>query len=68
MKRIAKKTILVAVVLTSAVVLFSPTSAEPPRLVQFHMALLKKGPKWQTTAAAERSKILQQHLAMTNGK
>ncbi len=34
-----------------------------PKLVQFHMALLKKGPKWETTAAAERSKILQQHLA-----
>ncbi len=34
-----------------------------PKLVQFHMAVLKKGPKWETTAAAERSKILQQHLA-----
>jgi uncharacterized protein YciI len=63
MKRIAKKTILVAVVLTSAVSLFSPTSAETPKLVQFHMALLKKGPKWETTVAAERNKILQQHLA-----
>jgi uncharacterized protein YciI len=63
MKRIAKKVILVAVVLTSAVGLFSPTSAGPPKLVQFHMALLKRGPKWETTAAAERNKILQQHLA-----
>jgi len=34
-----------------------------PKLVQFHMALLKKGPKWETTAAVERNKILQQHLA-----
>ena len=34
-----------------------------PKLVQFHMALLRKGPKWEATAAAERSKILQQHLA-----
>src|SRR5712691_2591551 len=63
MKRIAKKIILVAVVLTSAVGLFSPTSAEALKLVQFHMALLKKGPKWAATPAAERNRILQQHLA-----
>ncbi len=63
MKRIAKKIILVAVVLTSAVGLFSPTSAETPKLVQFHMALLKKRPKWTTTSAADRNQILQQHLA-----
>src|SRR6266404_4367584 len=63
MKRIAKKIILVAVALTSAVSLFSPTSAQTPKLVQFHMALLKKGPKWEGTPAAERNRILQQHLA-----
>src|SRR6266513_2682271 len=34
-----------------------------PKLVQFHMALLKKGPKWETTPAAERSQIMRQHLA-----
>ena len=34
-----------------------------PKLVQFQMALLKKRPKWETTAAVERSKIMQQHLA-----
>ena len=59
MKRIAKK---VAVVLT-VVGLFSPTSAQPPKLVQFHMALLKKGPKWTTISAAERNQILQRHVA-----
>ena len=63
MKRIAKKIILVAVVLTSAVGLFSPTSAETPKLAQFHMALLKKGPKWAGTPAAERNQILQRHVA-----
>src|SRR5438552_2316497 len=63
MKRIAKKMILVAVVLTSAIGLFSPTSAETPKLVQFHVALLKKGPNLETTAAAERGRIMQQHLA-----
>ncbi len=34
-----------------------------PKLVQFHMALLNKGPKWETTPAPERNKIMQQHLA-----
>ncbi|PYS85764.1 MAG: hypothetical protein DMF70_03745 [Acidobacteria bacterium] len=63
MKGIAKNIILVAVVLTSAFGLCSLTSAETPKLVQFHMALLKRGPKWETTAAAERNKIMQQHLA-----
>ncbi len=63
MRRITKRIILVAVALTSAVSLFSPTFAESPKLIQFHMALLKKGPKWETTPAAERNKIMQQHLA-----
>jgi len=63
MKRIANKIILGAVVLTSAVGLLSSTVAETPKLRQFHMALLKKGPKWKTTPAAERNKIMQQHLA-----
>jgi len=61
MKKIAKKIILVAVVLTSAIGLFSPTFAETPKLVRFHMALLRKGPKWEGTPAAERNQILQQH-------
>src|SRR6266852_5185050 len=34
-----------------------------PKLVQFHMALLKKGPNLETTTAAERGRIMQQHLA-----
>jgi len=63
MKKIAKKTVLVAVALIAAIGLFSSTFAETPKLVEFHMALLKKGPKWETTPAAERTKILQQHLA-----
>jgi len=46
----------------------APTMAqqkEEPKfkLVQFHMALLKKGPKWEGTPQSERSQILQQHLA-----
>ncbi len=46
----------------------APTMAqqkEEPKfkLVLFHMALLKKGPKWEGTPQSERSQILQQHLA-----
>jgi uncharacterized protein YciI len=42
----------------------APGTQEPKhKLVQFHMALLKRGPKWETTAAVERNKIMQQHLA-----
>jgi uncharacterized protein YciI len=61
MKRITKKIILVAVALTSAVGWFSPTSAETPKLVQFHMAFLSLGPKWESTTRQERESILKQH-------
>ncbi|HXJ43102.1 MAG TPA: YciI family protein [Bryobacteraceae bacterium] len=33
------------------------------KMVQFHMALLKKGPKWDSTAEQQRNQILQRHLA-----
>jgi len=33
------------------------------KLVQFQMAIMKKGSKWETTKAEERGPILQQHLA-----
>src|SRR6266536_383132 len=33
------------------------------KLVQFQMAIMKKGPKWETTKADERNAIVQQHLA-----
>lgn len=32
------------------------------KLVQFQMAILKKGPKWNSTAEAEKNPILHQHL------
>ena len=32
------------------------------KLVQFQMAILKKGPKWETTKEADRHSILTQHL------
>jgi uncharacterized protein YciI len=42
---------------------FAQEKKEPQsKLVQFHMALLKKGPKWTGTEAPETRKILHQHL------
>lgn len=61
-----KKLILPLVAISLLVMLagVAPGSQEPKiKLVQFHMALLKNGPKWETTPAAERNKIMQQHLA-----
>jgi uncharacterized protein YciI len=36
---------------------------EGHKLIQFQMAIMKKGPKWDTTRDEERGPILQQHLA-----
>src|SRR5712691_2494782 len=33
------------------------------KMVQFQMALLKKGPQWDRTTQQQRGKILQQHFA-----
>lgn len=35
---------------------------EEPKMVQFQMAILKKGPKWDATKEEERDLILKQHL------
>ena len=37
--------------------------AQQHKLVQFQMAIMKKGPKWETTKAEDRNAILQQHVA-----
>src|SRR6266542_2662454 len=34
-----------------------------PKLVQFQMAIMKKGPAWVSTKEQERNQIRQQHLA-----
>lgn len=56
---------IIAVAIPFALLLASLSFAQNSehKLVQFHMALLKKGPKWEGTPAAERNKIMQQHLA-----
>ena len=47
-----------------ASILFAQQKQEPQhKLVQFHMALLRTGPKWATTAEQARNPILQQHFA-----
>jgi uncharacterized protein YciI len=38
---------------------------EEHKMVQFHLALLKKGPKWDATKEQERTSIMQQHIAST---
>jgi len=43
--------------------LFAQQKEEPKsKLVQFQMAIMKKGPKWDATKESERNAILQQHL------
>lgn len=58
-----------AIALASLFLMASLTSAqqkEQPKadfkLVQFQMAILKMGPKWETTKAEDRNAILKQHL------
>jgi uncharacterized protein YciI len=36
--------------------------AQEHKMIQFQMAILKKGPKWDTTGETERNQILHQHL------
>jgi len=47
-------------------VIASASFAQPKdehKLVQFQMAIFVKGPKWKTTSAEDRGRVLQQHLA-----
>jgi len=55
----------VAVLLLLILVLTSFSIAQEPqhKLVQFQMAIMKKGPKWASTKEPERNQIVQQHLA-----
>ena len=63
MKRIAKTIIAFGVFLISILCLLSPSLAQQHKLVQFQMAIMRKGPKWDTTRADDRKAIFQQHLA-----
>jgi uncharacterized protein YciI len=59
--------IRISIAATLCLVLTSWLSAQSngqgtTKLVQFQMAIIKKGPKWDTTKEAERKAILQQHF------
>ncbi len=47
------------------VILLAPvlSQAQDHKFVQFQMAIMKKGPKWDATKAEDRKAILRQHLA-----
>ena len=59
---------LIATLVIALTSILSPLStaqqkeAPQSKLVQFHMAILKKGPKWTGAQAPETQKILHQHL------
>jgi uncharacterized protein YciI len=55
----------VALVLSGALLNATHANAQPKeqhKLVQFQMAILKKGPAWDSTKVEDRNSILQQHL------
>jgi uncharacterized protein YciI len=54
--------IAVAICIASATTM-AQQKKEEPKMVQFQMALLKKGPKWDATAEEQRGQLLQQHFA-----
>lgn len=59
------KTRLLSLALPLLFLSASAVAAQPKeenKMVQFHMAILKKGPQWDTTKEAERNSILKQHL------
>ena len=58
-----KTLIVIALVICVASATMMAQKREEPGMVQFQMALLKKGPKWDGTAEQERGQILQQHFA-----
>src|ERR1700704_2399504 len=62
------KTLMLTVAITCSLIAAPRTLAQektetPSKMVQFHMALLKKGPKWEGTTDQQRGQVLQQHLA-----
>jgi uncharacterized protein YciI len=52
------------IVLATVIILiaFGFVFAQEHKMVQFQMALMKKGPKWEATGETERNQILHQHL------
>ena len=60
------KTRMLAIAFPLILIFASASMAQPKeenKLIQFHMAILKKGPQWDATKEADRMTILKQHLA-----
>ena len=57
------KTVTALVVLILVLTSFSIAQEPQHKLVQFQMAIMKKGPEWVSTKEPERNQIRQQHLA-----
>jgi len=57
------KTVTALVVLILVLTSFSIAQEPQHKLVQFQMAIMKKGPEWVSTKEPERKQIRQQHLA-----
>src|SRR5713101_1340618 len=57
------KTAITLVTLTLVLTCFSIAQEPQHKLVQFQMAIMKKGPAWASTKEQERNQIRQQHLA-----
>src|SRR6266568_1722136 len=57
------KTVTALGVLILVLTSFSIAQEPQHRLVQFQMAIMKKGPEWVSTKEPERKQIRQQHLA-----
>jgi uncharacterized protein YciI len=55
-------TSIIFLIVLSLVSLAHAQKSQAPKLVQFQMAIMKKGPKWATTSEQERNPILHQHL------
>jgi len=62
MNPIAKKLVQSAVAAFLLASAIGPAIAQENKMVQFHMALLRKGPQWNSTREAERNTILKQHV------
>jgi len=63
MNRIKPISFIPILIIVSAFLTPSVLGQEPQhKLVQFQMAIMKKGPKWATTSAEDRGRILQQHI------
>src|SRR6185436_16745314 len=58
------KTMKTRIVLITVIILIASglVLGQEHKMVQFQMAILKKGPKWDATGEAERNQILHQHL------